>query len=373
MVVTWHPDDVSSTLRTGSRAIAPALLYADKVNIWSLESDDALEAADYFELQDVSEEIVQFDSLDTTYEMPNGDVEWGYEAPSELVVQWHVEEIAKVAPKDVERLWQHLKPIAEIDKSAAKDIVRRTVRGRMASALSRRLEDIDDREDNLFLCRSGAGAEVLLANHILQTENRVGLLDDMRGNISAASNQFGRDHMAALTEVLNAEGSMGVGAIQRLPSIRQIEWSEVWDVRTQLQAPMRRFRSATMKLVEGRSEHPLDKEFADFVEIKWRSEIAPAIEEIEELVREKSFRQLFFYDSLGHLETYAGPGIGLGVAQALDVALWLGGAVGAASAACGRAVADYIKSRREIASHDFFFLYEVERRAAGPFPEWNAP
>ena len=373
IVVTWF-SNYDANLRIGSRTIAPALLYADKVNIWSLECDEALESTDYFELRDFSDEIVEFDSLDTTYETENGDVKWGWEIASALVVRWHKDEISKLTTNDIEELWEHLKPIADIDTSTAKEILHRNVRGRRASVLSKRLEEIENNpnRDRYRSWGSETGTELLLANHILQTQDRVGLLDDMRGNISTVTTQFGKDQMGVLNEVLNAEGSMGVGAIQRLPSIRQIEWSEVWDVRNQLQAPLRRFRSATAKLVEGRSEHPLDKEFADFVEVKWRSEISPAIAEIEELVRERSLRQLFFYDALGHLETYAGPGIGLGVAQAFDIALWLGAAAGAAAAG-GRAVADYIKSRREIASHDFFFLYEVERRAAGPFPEWSAP
>jgi hypothetical protein len=70
---------------------------------------------------------------------------------------------------------------------------------------------------------------------------------------------------------------------------------------------------------------------------------------------------------LGDLKTYAGPGIGLGVAEMASISAWVGAVVGMA-APIGKSFGSYVRAKREVAHEDFFFLYEVERRAG----RWNA-
>ncbi|MFL0242347.1 MULTISPECIES: hypothetical protein [Mycobacteriaceae] len=367
MVVTWHPGAGGSSLRTGSRAIAPALLYADKLVVWSDERDHALEAADYFELLDVSEDIVEFEGLDSSY-LGEDNVLVGLDEPAnEMVVEWHSNEISKLSVDDVDGIWQHVQVMQDINRDSVIDFVFDSLLPRDYDLFSEILDRVR-RTPYTHMKSDECVSEVLLANHIIQTQGRIGLLDDLRGNIDIRATQFGKDNLVSYAQTLNAQGSLGVGAIQRLPSIRQIEWTEVWHAREQLQAPLRRFRSATLELVKGQVAHPVDEEFAAFVDFTWQSKMSPAIEEVEELVREKSLRQMFFLNALGDLKTYAGPGIGIAVAETINVAGWVGASVGAATAA-GKLAADFIKARREVAKHNFFYLYEIERRAAKALPE----
>jgi hypothetical protein len=51
--------------------------------------------------------------------------------------------------------------------------------------------------------------------------------------------------------------------------------------------------------------HPLEEDFDAYAEHVWRTRVAPALNELDELIREASLRSVFFGDVLGDLSSYA--------------------------------------------------------------------
>lgn len=67
VVVGWLPGDPERSLSAGSRSLAPAVLYADRVQVICPQSDDALEMQDYRDLREAVPGAVEFMALDTMY------------------------------------------------------------------------------------------------------------------------------------------------------------------------------------------------------------------------------------------------------------------------------------------------------------------
>lgn len=93
----------------------------------------------------------------------------------------------------------------------------------------------------------------------------------------------------------------------------------------------------------------------------WRDEVAPSLAELEELVREATWRQVFFDSVSGDLRLYAGPATALAVASATEVSTAVAAVVGV-----GAPVLKLAATKRErekaAARHELFYLRELGAR-----------
>lgn len=376
VVVGWLPRVPERSLASGARALIPAVLYADRVTVICPQSDDAVEMSDYSDLKKGVPEVVQFLALDSMYarlddtgeavERHDGSYYWEPLAPRvwEDVVNRHLalaREAASQGDLDV------------VDKHAA-----------CASVLLRwgqrtEAEQLDVLADGLpdvarpLLAAAMANAETYrsevtgewLLGALAERSSQVGryaLLDDPAGLLSAASRAQMAPAFDEWARRRSAEVTLSAKVLGILPSpTSQAPWDEVGDVRQRLGTPLVRFRAAMAELSEAADVHPLQDDFDHAVEHILRTQVSPALAELEDMVRDSALRQVFFRDVLGDLASYAGPLLGLGAATSDAVPDLMSLAVGAASP-LARTIAHRAEKRRAVQRHRFLFVREVAHR-----------
>jgi uncharacterized protein YbjT (DUF2867 family) len=102
-------------------------------------------------------------------------------------------------------------------------------------------------------------------------------------------------------------------------------------------------------------EHPLDESFDDFIETTWVEDVAPALDELDELVRSAGIRSLFFENVLGDLKSYFSAAVALASGQIAHTPIEGQVAIAAISPLAAAVAASY-KKRRAYVAHDFLFL-----------------
>jgi hypothetical protein len=102
---------------------------------------------------------------------------------------------------------------------------------------------------------------------------------------------------------LGKNAAMADGLFDCLPSFQNATTSEILDIRTELSPSLGAFRHGVGSLAENLEVMPEDPNFGDEVEYAWNLKVAPAIDEIEETIRQnRSMTDLmkrFAKDSLG--------------------------------------------------------------------------
>lgn len=83
--------------------------------------------------------------------------------------------------------------------------------------------------------------------------------------------------------------SLAANILERLPLFDRASISEVMDIRKELKAPLVRFRQAIMTFSEAIQSEPWNKEFLSEAESLFRKEIEPAVLEIEESVNANKY------------------------------------------------------------------------------------
>jgi hypothetical protein len=188
------------------------------------------------------------------------------------------------------------------------------------------------------------------------------LLDDSEGVLNQEVRDEAAERIRGWAAVRSREASLSATVLRRLPSPSATEpWDAVADIRTHLQPSLRRFRAAMSEISAAAEAHPLEEDFDDYAEHVWRTRVAPALNELDELVREASLRSVFFGDVLGDLSSYAGPVIGIGAALSQALPALASTAIAAASPTAST-LAHWREKRRALRRHDFLFLHEAGTR-----------
>jgi len=380
ILVGWLPAQVGGSLAHGSKALVSSVLYADRITVLCPQSDDALEMDDYFELKEAVPGAVEFLALDSGYLRCDADGEpiarddgnYFYDPIDVGVWQSVAETLEEQAGTAITegRQPEAIFALASLffldewgayEHSPAKDAI-----ARFKSTNRNSLE-----EAALFLAEhraavSNAVVPQLLLGVFLDRTRRTShaLLDDVRGALGEpALADLGRE-IDLWARVRSTEAAFATTVLRRLPSPAELPWDVVADVRSTLQAPLQRFRGAMARLAPGTTP-PYEKDHAGHVEHLWRTEILPALDELEELVRETSLRSVFFADVAGDLKAYAGPAIGLATALGSDIPALVSAAIAAVTPAVST-IAAHDERQRAVDKHEFLFLREVRKRATAP-------
>jgi hypothetical protein len=190
------------------------------------------------------------------------------------------------------------------------------------------------------------------------------LLDDSEGVLNQQVRGEAVERIRGWAAVRSREASLSTTVLRRLPSPGATEpWDVVADIRKHLQPSLGRFRAAMSEISAAAEAHPLEEDFDAYAEHVWRTRVAPALNELDELVREASLRSVFFGDVLGDLSSYAGPVIGVGAALSQALPALASAAIAAASPAAST-LAHWREKRRALRRHDFLFLHEAGMRLA---------
>lgn len=161
--------------------------------------------------------------------------------------------------------------------------------------------------------------------------------------------------------------------IQRLPSFDTASVDEIIDIRKGLDGPLIRFRSKVLSYAESIQSLPWDDDFEYECSMLYDKDVAPAVQEIDELSRENSFvRNLTGKIASDEKLWESVPGLVISVAAAgiipsftdaisADTAILATGGAWAAQ----KIVATYKEhqeKKREISKKDLFFYYKAGKR-----------
>jgi len=183
-----------------------------------------------------------------------------------------------------------------------------------------------------------------------------------------------------LAEALTALGQQGVSRrpateaglashfVGRLPAFPDATVAEVIDVRRGLQRPLIRFRGAVAGMARELEEAPWDSGFRDLADSLYRSEVAPALLDLEENVRDSGTLSLVRHAALsGTPYKAAGATIALGLAGAATLpdiaalALAVGTPFAMAAGAAAEIVKEQFRLQHERERNRFLFVYEADR------------
>lgn len=204
----------------------------------------------------------------------------------------------------------------------------------------------------------------------LTDPNRFVLLDDEMASMARAMIREGVVRPPDRSFSNAGEAVLGAGLLARLPAFTSVPLVEVLELRRDLEEPLARYRRRVAQLRGEMRGTPFDQHVEAEVNAAWRTEVDPAIADIREamadhsLVREivRSFRR-----SAGDvLRGWAPVGLGVTVAKVADFDMAVTAAI-ATGAVATQAVVDALEGRSQgrqrIRAHDFYYLYEVDRRA----------
>jgi hypothetical protein len=164
------------------------------------------------------------------------------------------------------------------------------------------------------------------------------------------------------------EASTANGLLGHVPNFRTASLEEVLGIRESLSDALPRFRSGVAE-VAATFDTDIDA-VATFDEIDeaWRSVVAPAIVEIEELTNESRFLRSLLSSGLSDGSAIAGSGIGIITAMTSELE-GVGGAIstliGASIGVASSAVREMIAGRRAVKRHKFYLLHQVNEVLGG--------
>jgi hypothetical protein len=171
-------------------------------------------------------------------------------------------------------------------------------------------------------------------------------------------------HIAQLLEVGKRSALERTGAdaalnlLVQIPTIQRASVNDIVDIRTELHAPLVRFRAAMAKASR---EAPISgKERTDYFRSFYLEEVEPALVEIDEKRRENSFLESLL-DTVKDPRELIVPAGGLAIALAGPggtLAGIAGGIVGVATPVV-RGLLERRRREREIARNRFYFLHRV--------------
>lgn len=165
-------------------------------------------------------------------------------------------------------------------------------------------------------------------------------------------------------EVTSAASFMGY-----LPYFPDLPMDEVLDLRRTLKSPLIRFRSAMTALSREFESRPIDESFDAQVDEAWRRQVAPALLEIREALSEHGLLREAASIALGDPRRLLAEAGGV-LAAAHGEVVSLSGVLAASVAAAlpmadvaGRALKESLGSKRAARSSAFYFLHKVAEEA----------
>jgi hypothetical protein len=368
LVVAWLPGGNRSwSLLADAPSVFPALLYADKITLICPESDDLMEVEDFSELCDA------FDDDDDSFE---GTVE--------LVSMESGSDGAPIFPEIWESLAERYARAASeaIAAGRREDAIRQLARifglshGAFYFDAEDRITQLVRSADSKMIIEAEKLGRVVMASEVEPDKvasafarmaaepGRHGLVEDPSRLLAARSREELAKELDRWARSRSIEARLGAELLGRLPTPTPGDepWMMVAELRRQLGKPLQRFRVAMARIAQAAESDPLDDDgFAAFTESVFRTEVAPALEELEELTQEASLRSVFLSDVAADPNSYIGPALGLVAAFGAAVPALIAAAVGATTPIAG-ARTHTRERRRALRKHDYLFIREAERR-----------
>ncbi|MFD4402442.1 hypothetical protein ACFWPH_06710 [Nocardia sp. NPDC058499] len=200
------------------------------------------------------------------------------------------------------------------------------------------------------------------------------LFDQVTGDLVRKAVQAGILAPVPTARRRGRDAALANGFFDSLQHFKHATIDEILDIRTELRKPLGSFRQGVQDISKDIDLAPEDPEFAYAIEDAWSSKVAPALDEIEELISENSsYRDLFQraindpaalvgMTGLTGMFVAAGPASGL---PATAAAMLTGAATSLGiPLAAVRAMLAQWKELEDTKKAQFYFLYASESRFA---------
>lgn len=162
------------------------------------------------------------------------------------------------------------------------------------------------------------------------------------------------------------QAAVGSGLISRMPAFPHAPMDELLALRTDLAAPLTRYRAAALDLAA--SLNPtLGAELESQVDDLWMAKVAPALLEIEETLADHSLVRELAKRATSDVKALltGGAGVYMGVTATASLptaATVLAGAALGTAPVMGQSAWSTVDARRSAKRHELFYLYEMNRR-----------
>lgn len=382
----------ATDLRDIAPLLKPAVLYGDRVTVYSPAAFLVDAAAQFSELKTPLE---QFDAIRELSEhvptaLPQIDMDEATLASFRqfLAVPRHVamrrvrgtgseDEIAELQARidQLQTMWETEMPgvFRQIVDMTGADVLMTAIRSGTVEVAPLSTGESDPIADSLRAAAReapGPGIDPILSdfvNRVVDTVTDPGaypLLDaDSKGlvrSMETAMPAMGQraSEISAVAEFMSF-----------LPSFPDLPMDEILDLRAEISAPLIRFRSAMVNLSRQFESRPLDDAFAREIEDAWREHVAPALAEIREALAEHGLLRSVASVATGdprRILSEVGGAVALASTDLVSMSglLTAGLATGVPLADTAlRAVKAHLEAQRTARRHSFYFLHKVDDEA----------
>ncbi len=202
---------------------------------------------------------------------------------------------------------------------------------------------------------------------LLSEPNVYPVFDDDLSDFLAMLSRKGLLDLAEYTVSRSTQATTADRFLASLPTFPNATMDEIVDIRGELRSPLVKFRAAMIGVTADLGVTALDADYEAAVEEIWRLKVAPALDELGELVRQAGLLRTYGPE-LG--VSLTGPLLTFGVALATgSSAAALGTAVPAASAAAVALRSGGRKrsaARSAVATNPYYFLHHTEASLQKP-------
>jgi hypothetical protein len=350
--------------------VKPALLYADVVTLYSPAANLIGSVARLAELTAV-EKIALVRQLAPILEPDGGRAfleGWArYErlkrkrgkSKDELLALLRFE---RELPRELHRLWNEamVPPVVTILETSGANELTQAVEANLL-----RIEPlITDNSD--FNTDHVVEALVAKLGDVLSAGGTYPLFDETVSNLVRHGIDEGLFQPSPLAPARSKQVSAAARFMGHLPAFERASIAEVLDVREELRAPLVRFRGAMITLERTIESAAYEADFVDRVDELYREQVAPALQEIDERVRDNVYLQRLIGELVPELKAIMGSILTIGTVAAADLPILIAGvatSLGTRSVIAA-AVAAAEKRRQEgkaISQHTLYFLYRTQQ------------
>jgi hypothetical protein len=187
------------------------------------------------------------------------------------------------------------------------------------------------------------------------------LFDAQVGDIVRAHLSEGLFEVGTMPRRHGKQVSAAARLMEKLPSFPSASVRELLDIREELRPALTNFRAAVAEMERTLQAAAYEPDFPAEVEDLYLEKVAPALQEIAELVRHNSYFRELMRAAVGDAKSLLTAVLTVGVAALTGVPDLVAAALAAGTGAAGlRAALATGAAKRDIEAHHLFFLYKTE-------------
>jgi len=342
------------SLETELRLIKPALLYGDRVTLYSPATSLVAMAAAIGDLSD--DQKVDF----LTQVLPSVSPKQAQQTLPLLSLYRQLRRERRRSREEivlVERIRRQLNVAWEMIRERVDEMVASSGANELSPAMEAGLLEIDV----LLSGQEDFSLDDMLQEFLdrlaqsLTDDAAYPLFDDEAGSLVAAHVAEGLIVPTQSAEARGRQVAAAADFMTRLPAFPAASVAEILDIRNALRDPLVRFRAAMVEVTEMLAAAAYETPFSGDLEQIYVEKVSPALLEVTEAVRTNRYLRELLGEAIMDMKTIATAVLTFGVTRTSDMAPLIAGGAAAATAAMSAAW-NTAAERRRIRQQQFYLL-----------------